>query len=61
MKHTKIQWCDDSANPVMGCDGCELWLGPEKIITELMKLIIITCCLPPDKDIRMGQLVNAEI
>jgi len=25
MKDTKIQWCDDSVNPVMGCDGCELW------------------------------------
>ncbi len=22
---TKIQWCDDTINPVMGCDGCELW------------------------------------
>lgn len=22
---TKIQWADDSVNPVMGCDGCELW------------------------------------
>lgn len=23
--HTPIQWCDSTANPVMGCDGCELW------------------------------------
>lgn len=22
---TSIQWCDDTGNPVMGCDGCELW------------------------------------
>src|SRR5437667_9313219 len=22
---TKIQWCDSTANPTMGCDGCELW------------------------------------
>lgn len=22
---TKIQWCDDTINPTMGCDGCELW------------------------------------
>ena len=21
---TPIQWCDDSVNPTMGCDGCEL-------------------------------------
>lgn len=22
---TKIQWADDTVNPTMGCDGCELW------------------------------------
>jgi protein gp37 len=26
---TKIQWCDSTANPTMGCDGCELW-GPHR-------------------------------
>ena len=20
-----IEWCDDTVNPMMGCDGCELW------------------------------------
>jgi protein gp37 len=24
-KTTKIQWCDGTVNPSMGCDGCELW------------------------------------
>ena len=24
-KATAIQWCDSTANPTMGCDGCELW------------------------------------
>lgn len=24
-KNTKIQWCDSTVNPTMGCDGCELW------------------------------------
>jgi protein gp37 len=24
-QRTPIEWCDSSANPVMGCDGCELW------------------------------------
>jgi protein gp37 len=23
--NTAIQWCDGTVNPVMGCDGCELW------------------------------------
>ena len=22
---TKIQWCDSTKNPTMGCEGCELW------------------------------------
>jgi protein gp37 len=28
-KGTKIQWCDDTVNGEMGCDGCELW-APER-------------------------------
>lgn len=24
-QRTPIQWCDSTANPSMGCDGCELW------------------------------------
>lgn len=24
-KETKIQWCDSTVNPVMGCDGCPLY------------------------------------
>ena len=27
---TKIQWCDSTCNPTMGCDGCELWDGTTK-------------------------------
>jgi hypothetical protein len=25
MENSPIQWCDDTCNPVIGCDGCELW------------------------------------
>ena len=25
-QHTPIEWCDSAVNPVMGCDGCELWM-----------------------------------
>jgi len=25
-QHTPIEWCDSAVNPVMGCDGCELWI-----------------------------------
>ena len=27
---TKIQWCDSTCNPTMGCDGCELWTKDRK-------------------------------
>lgn len=27
---TKIQWCDSTCNPTMGCEGCELWTGDVK-------------------------------
>ena len=27
---TKIQWCDSTCNPTMGCDGCELWSTTRK-------------------------------
>lgn len=29
-KNTKIQWCDSTVNPTMGCDGCELWSKQKK-------------------------------
>jgi protein gp37 len=29
-KTTKIQWCDSTVNPTMGCDGCELWSNDRK-------------------------------
>ena len=30
-KETSIQWADSTVNPVMGCDGCELWSGQTRI------------------------------
>lgn len=27
---TKIQWCDSTVNPTMGCDGCEIWGAQRK-------------------------------
>ncbi len=40
MKKTTIQWCHSTVNPVMGCDGCELWPGKGKIVAELATAII---------------------
>lgn len=27
---TAIHWCDGTVNPVMGCDGCELWCAKRR-------------------------------
>lgn len=29
-RETKIQWCDSTCNPTMGCEGCELWSKTRK-------------------------------
>lgn len=34
-KTTKIQWCDSTDNPVMGCGGCELFPAPGVILSAV--------------------------
>jgi protein gp37 len=40
MKTTKIQWCHSSVNPVMGCDGCELWKSAAAIQAILLAFLL---------------------
>lgn len=36
MQNTKIQWCDSTVNPIMGCWGCELFpKSPVSILTAI--------------------------
>jgi protein gp37 len=39
LKITNIQWSDSTINPVMGCDGCELWATRSQVIAELKKVL----------------------
>lgn len=32
---TKIQWCDSTVNPIMGCHGCELFPQPGAVIKAI--------------------------
>ncbi len=34
-KATKIQWCDSTVNPIMGCGGCELFPQPQQILSRI--------------------------
>lgn len=47
MENTKIQWCDDTENPVMGCDGCELWPKHMQILGDL--LAFLSARVPEEK------------
>ena len=38
-KATKIQWCDSTVNPIMGCAGCELFPAP-KAVTKAVNLAV---------------------
>jgi protein gp37 len=46
MKNTKIQWADDTVNPVAGCDGCELWPSPGNIRQGLIKDLSASTGIP---------------
>lgn len=46
MKNTLIQWCDSTINPVMGCDGCELWPSANKVVHELATFAARCGCAP---------------
>lgn len=39
---TKIQWCDTTVNPIMGCGGCELFPSPGKVLETIDKAVAIT-------------------
>jgi len=37
---TKIQWCDTTINPLMGCLGCELFPKPKVVLEAIDRLLI---------------------
>jgi len=41
MKTTKIQWCDGTINPVMGCDGCELYPTSESQVLRTVERVLV--------------------
>ena len=41
-KSTSLQWCDSTANPLMGCCGCELWPTRSQITASIMTALQIS-------------------
>jgi hypothetical protein len=39
---TKIQWCDTTVNPIMGCGGCELFPSSGKVLEAIDQAVAAT-------------------
>ena len=50
---TKIQWCDSTVNPIMGCGGCELFPPPGEILAEINQAVASTGVIINSKAIFM--------
>ena len=38
---TKIQWCDSTVNPIMGCGGCELFPSPRNVLAAVDEAVAV--------------------
>lgn len=47
---TKIQWCDHTVNPVMGCDGCPLSPPPGMVALKLIEKLKSKTTHPEDAE-----------
>src|ERR1039458_1551566 len=48
MRNTPIQWTHSTTNPVMGCDGCELWPSKSNLLRTLKDTIQASAYPPPE-------------
>lgn len=39
VKDTNIQWTDDTCNPIMGCQGCEMFPSASKVLREVDRVL----------------------
>lgn len=60
MKNTNIQWADSTINPVMGCNGCELWPSPAKIQTNLAQALAAAGAPAPDIRAVVAEVVGGR-
>src|ERR1035438_2009215 len=66
MKNTKIQWCHSTVNPVMGCDGCELWKPAAAIAMIMLAMLLLLTKKPksivkPAVDRAVGDRETSEL
>ncbi len=52
---TQIQWAHSTTNPVMGCDGCELY----PTIAQIRRLILLIACSHGADAAALGTLLDA--
>ena len=51
MRNTPIQWTHSTINPMMGCDGCELWPSKSNLLRTLKATIEASAYPPPEPKI----------
>ena len=58
---TKIQWCDSTVNPVMGCDGCPLYPSTTaEVVNRLSKRLKVDLGLEMENTRELLKLAFAE-
>lgn len=53
---TKIQWCLRTINPMMGCDGCELFPKPGMVILSI-RAALLECGVRMDVQVLLAALI----
>jgi protein gp37 len=59
MRNTPIQWTHSTINPVMGCDGCELWPSKAGLLRNLKRPILACANPPPEPEISTALAIAA--
>jgi len=60
-EQTPIQWCHSTANPIMGCGGCELFPAPGEILKSIDEAVGTAADWPPGKSrALMRELVDGS-
>jgi protein gp37 len=52
MRVTPIQWTHSTINPVMGCNGCELWPAQSRLLQLVTEAILAFANPPPAEAVR---------
>jgi protein gp37 len=59
MRFTPIQWTHSTVNPIMGCDGCELWPTQSRLLQLVTEAVLAFASPPPAEAVRAAVTLAA--